>query len=194
MTLYSMQNPTFVAYAVAASIMILKIMGQGWMTVYRMNKIEGGYLNPEDLLPGPINLNPRPSALLAFWCPTVRLGVRMTPDTGHRTVTALALAGVLPCNRPSVRVPRDSDGSRLVSDGSRLVSICPQVTIAPLTAMHGQLHGRRLLHGVVFVHGVVLLHGVVLPLTRRRGRKRARPSAPGSQAQPEDRHGLRAAQ
>jgi len=63
MTLYSMQNPTFVAYTIAAAIMILKIMGQGWLTVYRMMKVEGGYLNPEDLLSGPINRNPRPSQL-----------------------------------------------------------------------------------------------------------------------------------
>ena len=63
MTLYSMQNPVFVAYAVAASIMILKIMGQGWMTVYRMTKIGGGFLNPEDLLPGPINPKPHPEQL-----------------------------------------------------------------------------------------------------------------------------------
>ena len=63
MTLYTMQNPTFVAYTIAAAIMILKIMGQGWLTVYRMMKVEGGYLNPEDLLSGPINRNPRPGQL-----------------------------------------------------------------------------------------------------------------------------------
>jgi glutathione S-transferase len=43
--------------------MILKIMGQGWMTVYRMNKSEAGLLNPEDLLAGPANRNPHPSQL-----------------------------------------------------------------------------------------------------------------------------------
>ncbi len=63
MTLYSMQNPVFLAYAIAASIMILKIMGQGWMTVYRMMKIEAGFLTPEDLLRGPINRNPHPRQL-----------------------------------------------------------------------------------------------------------------------------------
>ena len=50
---------------VAASIMILKLMGQGWMTVFRMLKSDAGMLNPEDLLPGPANRNPRPEQLLA---------------------------------------------------------------------------------------------------------------------------------
>jgi glutathione S-transferase len=63
MALYSTQNPVFLAYAIMASIMILKIMGQGWMTVYRMTKIESGFLNPEDLLPGRINRRPRPEQL-----------------------------------------------------------------------------------------------------------------------------------
>jgi uncharacterized MAPEG superfamily protein len=63
MNAYSMENPVFVAYIVSASIMILKLMGQGWMTVYRMMKTEMGLLNPEDLLPGPYNHNPGPRQL-----------------------------------------------------------------------------------------------------------------------------------
>jgi uncharacterized MAPEG superfamily protein len=63
MTAYRMQNPVFVAYMIAASIMVLKVMGQGWMTVYRMMKTEMGLLNPEDLLPGPFNHNPDPRQL-----------------------------------------------------------------------------------------------------------------------------------
>jgi hypothetical protein len=63
MTAYRMQNPVFVAYMIAAAIMILKVMGQGWMTVYRMMKTEMGLLNPEDLLPGPFNRNPDPRQL-----------------------------------------------------------------------------------------------------------------------------------
>ena len=61
----SMENPVFISYMVAASIMILKLMGQGWMTVFRMLKSDAGMLNPEDLLPGPANRNPRPEQLLA---------------------------------------------------------------------------------------------------------------------------------
>ena len=63
MTAFTMQNPVFVTYMIAAAIMILKVMGQGWMTVYRMLKIDSGYASPEDLQPGLINRNPRAGQL-----------------------------------------------------------------------------------------------------------------------------------
>jgi uncharacterized MAPEG superfamily protein len=63
MTQFDLANPTFAAYATAAAIMILKLMGQGWMTVYWMVKTDAGLLNPEDLQPGPGNRNPRPDQL-----------------------------------------------------------------------------------------------------------------------------------
>jgi len=63
MTALSMENPVFVTYMITAAIMILKLMGQGWMTVYRMLKIEGGWATPEDLQAGLINRKPRPEQL-----------------------------------------------------------------------------------------------------------------------------------
>ena len=63
MTAFSLNNPVFVTYAITASIMILKLMGQGWMTVYRMLKIDAGMVNPEDIKAGPTNRNPRPEQL-----------------------------------------------------------------------------------------------------------------------------------
>lgn len=63
MTLLSMDNPVFVTYMIAAAIMILKIMGQGWMTVFRMLKSDAGLVSPEDLRSGPINRNPRSEQL-----------------------------------------------------------------------------------------------------------------------------------
>lgn len=63
MTAFTMENPVFATYMIAASIMVLKIMGQGWMTVYRMLKIDAGLASPEDLRPGLINRNPRPEQL-----------------------------------------------------------------------------------------------------------------------------------
>jgi glutathione S-transferase len=63
MAVLSMENPVFVTYAIAAAIMVLKLMGQGWVTVYRMLKIDAGMLNPEDLRAGPTNRNPRPEQL-----------------------------------------------------------------------------------------------------------------------------------
>jgi glutathione S-transferase len=63
MPLLAMENPVFVTYAIAAAIMVLKIMGQGWMTVYRMLKIDAGWATPEDMRGGLINRNPRPEQL-----------------------------------------------------------------------------------------------------------------------------------
>ena len=61
--LYDMENPVFVTYVVAAAIMILKIMGQGWMTVYRMMKSDSGLVSPEDIQVGLFNKNPRTEQL-----------------------------------------------------------------------------------------------------------------------------------
>lgn len=44
----SLQNPVFQTYVVAASLMILKLMLQPWMTVVRMTKARGGFRSPED--------------------------------------------------------------------------------------------------------------------------------------------------
>ncbi len=63
MQLLSMENPVFVTYMITAAIMVLKIMGQGWMTVYRMLKSDSGLVNPEDLQVGIINKNPRADQL-----------------------------------------------------------------------------------------------------------------------------------
>ena len=59
MSLLTMENPTFVAYAAAAALMVLKLMVQGWATVALMIRTDAGLLNPEDLRPGPANRDPR---------------------------------------------------------------------------------------------------------------------------------------
>jgi uncharacterized MAPEG superfamily protein len=63
MTLLSTENPVFVTYMIAGAIMVLKIMGQGWMTVYRMLKSNSGLASPEDLQVGLINKDPHPEQL-----------------------------------------------------------------------------------------------------------------------------------
>ncbi|MDF2231730.1 MAPEG family protein [Albimonas sp. CAU 1670] len=63
MDLLSLENPVFVVYVVAAALTVLKVMGQGWMTVHRMVKTNAGLVSPEDLLPGPLNKAPDPSQL-----------------------------------------------------------------------------------------------------------------------------------
>lgn len=63
MNMLNLENPVFVAYVVTSALMVLKIMGQGWMTVYRMLKSDSGLVNPEDIQLGPINKNPNPKQL-----------------------------------------------------------------------------------------------------------------------------------
>jgi glutathione S-transferase len=57
------ENPVFVTYVIAASLMVLKVMGQGWITVVRMMKVGGGFLNPEDAAAGLANPKPRSGQL-----------------------------------------------------------------------------------------------------------------------------------
>lgn len=63
MNLLNFENPTFATYVIAAALLVLKVMGQGWMTVYRMLKSDSGLASPEDLQKGLINKNPNPEQL-----------------------------------------------------------------------------------------------------------------------------------
>jgi len=63
MNLYTFDNPIFTTFAIAAALMILKILGQGWMTVYRMMKTNSGLASPEDVQVGLLNKEPKPEQL-----------------------------------------------------------------------------------------------------------------------------------
>jgi glutathione S-transferase len=63
MSVLDFSNPVFHVYAISAALGVLKIMGQGWMTVYRLMKSGSGLASPEDLRPGPLNKEPRPEQL-----------------------------------------------------------------------------------------------------------------------------------
>ncbi len=56
-------NPLFATYAIAATLMILKVVGMSWLTVYRMMKVNAGLRSPEDLRPSPLNPRPSPAQL-----------------------------------------------------------------------------------------------------------------------------------
>jgi glutathione S-transferase len=64
MNLLTFDNPSFRWYAAAAAIMIVKMMSQAWITVFRMLKVNGGFRYPEDLRKGPANPNPRQNQLV----------------------------------------------------------------------------------------------------------------------------------
>lgn len=57
-SLISVQNPVFQTYTIAASIMILKLMIQPWITVQRMMKVHAGFRSPEDEKKSPLNPEP----------------------------------------------------------------------------------------------------------------------------------------
>lgn len=59
----SLDNPAFHTYTLAASIMLLKLLFQPWMTVYRMMKVRGGFRSPEDAKKSPLNPDPTPGQL-----------------------------------------------------------------------------------------------------------------------------------
>ena len=59
----SLDNPVFHTYVLAASIMILKLMLQPWMTVQRMMTASAGFRSPEDAKKTPLNPEPRDGQL-----------------------------------------------------------------------------------------------------------------------------------
>lgn len=59
----ALTNPVFETYVIAAALMVLKVMGQGWVTVYRMMKSNSGLASPEDVQKGILNTDPRPEQL-----------------------------------------------------------------------------------------------------------------------------------
>jgi uncharacterized MAPEG superfamily protein len=59
----SLSNPVFDTYVLAASIMLLKLLFQPWMTVYRMMKVHAGFRSPEDAKTSPLNPTPEPGQL-----------------------------------------------------------------------------------------------------------------------------------
>ena len=59
-SILSLNNPVFQTYVFAASIMILKMMLQPWITVVKMMTLNAGFRSPEDSKKSPIN--PKPHA------------------------------------------------------------------------------------------------------------------------------------
>jgi uncharacterized MAPEG superfamily protein len=61
--LLTWENPVFTAYVIAAAVTVLKVMGQGWMTVWRFQTTGRGLASPEDAAKGLLNPAPDPSQL-----------------------------------------------------------------------------------------------------------------------------------
>ena len=61
--LLTWDNPVFTAYVIAAAVTVLKVMGQGWMTVWRFQTTGRGLASPEDAAKGLLNPAPDPAQL-----------------------------------------------------------------------------------------------------------------------------------
>ncbi|MVA99913.1 MAPEG family protein [Nitratireductor sp. CAU 1489] len=59
----SLSDPILAAYAIAASLMILKVVAMSWLTVVRMMQENAGLRAPEDIKPTRLNPNPDPVQL-----------------------------------------------------------------------------------------------------------------------------------
>ncbi len=64
LNLLTFENPVFSCYALAATLLIIKMMSQGWITVFRMVKVDGGFRYPEDARKSLANPDPSPDQLL----------------------------------------------------------------------------------------------------------------------------------
>jgi len=59
----SLRDPLIATYAIAATIMILKVVSMSWLTVIRMMQVKGGFRSPEDLKKTILNPAPDPRQL-----------------------------------------------------------------------------------------------------------------------------------
>jgi uncharacterized MAPEG superfamily protein len=96
----TLENPVFAAYAVAAALMVLKVMGQGWMTVLMMTRHKGGYVSPEDLRRTRINPEPHGGQLLAH--PEVERSRRMHRNDLENIPAFLAIGLLFVTTEPPV--------------------------------------------------------------------------------------------
>ena len=88
----SFSNPVFAAYAIAASLLILKMIAMAWLTVVRMMQVNGGYRAPEDAQRTALNPNPRPGQT----SPDERVDrIRRIHQNDLENVPAFLVAGLL---------------------------------------------------------------------------------------------------
>jgi uncharacterized MAPEG superfamily protein len=92
MSPFTLENPVFRIYVIAAALAILKMIGHAFLTVHRMIKADAGLLNPEDLRRTPLNRNPDPTQLAPN--DYVERARRMHRNEGENTPLFLA-AGLL---------------------------------------------------------------------------------------------------
>jgi uncharacterized MAPEG superfamily protein len=98
--LLSLDNPVFRIYVIAASLAILKMIVHAFLTVYRMMKTNGGFLNPEDTRKTIGNPNPGLQQLAAN--EYVERARRMHRNEGENTPLFLVAGLLFVAASPSV--------------------------------------------------------------------------------------------
>jgi glutathione S-transferase len=94
MQILNLQNPVFVAYVMAASIMILKGICMSWLTVLRMTRERAGFRSPEDILQTKLNPHPHPAQLE----PNERVErIRRIQQNDLENIPYFLIAGLLYC-------------------------------------------------------------------------------------------------
>ena len=100
MSVLSLDNPVFRVYVIAASLAIIKMITHAFLTVYRMMKVNGGFLNPEDTRKTIGNPNPSPQQLAAD--DYVERARRMHRNEGENTPLFLVAGLLFVAASPSV--------------------------------------------------------------------------------------------
>jgi uncharacterized MAPEG superfamily protein len=92
MDAFTLENPVFRTYVITAALAILKMLFHAFLVVYRMLRVNGGFLNPEDARK--TFGNPNPSATQLDVNDYVERARRMHRNEGENTPLFLG-AGLL---------------------------------------------------------------------------------------------------
>lgn len=99
MDTFSLENPVFRTYVIAASLMILKMLGHAYLVVFRMMRVNGGFVNPEDTRK--TLLNPNASSTQTAPNEYVERARRMHRNDGENTPLFLAAGLIFVAAMPS---------------------------------------------------------------------------------------------
>jgi len=99
MDVFSLENPVFRIYVIAASLMILKMLGHAYLVVFRMIRVNGGFVNPEDTKK--TLLNPNASATQTDTNEYVERARRMHRNEGENTPLFLGAGLIFVAAMPS---------------------------------------------------------------------------------------------
>lgn len=97
---FTLENPVFRTYVIAAALAILKMLFHAYFVVYRMMSAKGGFVSPEDLKKTPINPNPDPAQLAPN--EAVERARRMHRNEGENTPYFLAAGLIFVAASPPV--------------------------------------------------------------------------------------------